>query len=489
MNGQNRNRREFLGTMGRASLAASVLGTALGAESRIGRKPNIVFILIDDLGWSDLGCYGADLHETRSIDSFAAQSMRFTDAYAASPVCTPTRASIQTGKYPARLNMTVWRERTFEPPDATRKLIPPQCVGDLAHENVTVAEILRAGGYQTAHIGKWHLGGAAHYPETHGFDVNIGGTHWGAPNSYFYPYHGSDYYSDYRYIPDLAYGEEGEYLTDRLTTEALHTMEKMKDGPFFLHLAYHSVHTPIEGKPERVEQYREKRNPEYKHQHPGYAAMVHSVDENIGRVLAKIEQLGISDETLVLLFSDNGGYINKKQDIQVTDNYPLRSGKGSLYEGGIREPLLVRWPGVIEPGTVCEEPVSSVDFYPTLLEAAGLEGEATHNRDVDGLSLIPLLTKSQESLERDTLYWHYPHYYFYPKTTPVGAIRRGDWKLLEHFESGQLELFNLEEDLSEQTNLAEKKPEKAKELLNALQNWRSEIRAQMPRANPDYAGS
>ena len=485
MNGQPQTRRDFLGTLGRASLTASVLGTALGAESRIGRKPNIVFILVDDLGWSDLGCYGADLHETRNIDRFAAQSVRFTDAYAASPVCTPTRASIQTGKYPARLNMTVWREQTLQPSNATRKMIPPQCRSDLPHEDVTVAEILQAGGYQTAHIGKWHLGGAAHYPETHGFDVNIGGTLWGAPNSYFYPYHGSDYFSDYRYVPHLEHGQEGEYLTDRLTTEALHTMEKMKDGPFFLHLAYHSVHTPIEGKPEWVEHYREKKNPSYKHQHPGYAAMVHSVDENVGRVLAKIDQLGIADETLVLLFSDNGGYINKRQDIPITDNYPLRSGKGSLYEGGIREPLLVRWPGVIEPGTVCEEPVCSVDFYPTLLEAAGLHGEAVHNREVDGLSLVPLLTKSQESLKRDTLYWHYPHYYFYPKTTPVGAIRQDGWKLLEHFESGRLELFNLKEDLGEQTNLAEKRPEKAGELLNALRKWRNEIRAQMPQFNPD----
>ena len=489
MNNQPPSRRDFLRLMGQASLAAGVTGTALGAETRAGQKMNIVFILVDDMGWSDLGCYGADLHETPNIDRLAAESMLFTDAYAASPICTPTRASILSGKYPARLNMTVWREQTLRPPNKTRGMIPPQCLSDLPHSEVTIAEVLQASGYETAHIGKWHLGGAEHYPETHGFDVNVGGTLWGAPNTYFYPYRGSNYFKHFRYVPHLEHGSEGEYLTDRLTTEALRVMDEMKDGPFFVHLAYHSVHTPIEGKPEWVEHYQKKRRPGEKHQHPGYAAMVRSVDENVGRVLDKIDELGITDNTMVVLFSDNGGYINEKDGIPVTDNSPLRSGKGSLYEGGIREPLIVRWPGVTQPGSVCREPVSSIDLYPTFLEATGLRGEESHNQAMDGISLAPLLADSRATLDRDTLYWHYPHYYFYPKTKPVGAIRRGDWKLLEHFETGQLELFNLKEDLGEENNLAERQPEKVKELLDALKDWRRTIDAQMPQPNPEYSES
>ncbi|MFH1744423.1 MAG: sulfatase [bacterium] len=487
MIGSRLSRRDFLRITGLSSLAVGAPVGALRADNPSSKSPNIVFILVDDLGWSDLACYGADLHETPNIDRLAGQSMRFTNAYAASPVCTPTRASIMTGKHPARLHMTVWRENTLREPDRSRKLIPPQCVSDLPHEEFTIAEALKQAGYQTAHVGKWHLGAATHYPETQGFDVNIGGTIWGAPNTYFYPYRGTEHYRENRYVPHLEFGKEGEYLTDRLTSEALTLMEKMKDGPFFLNLAYHTVHTPIEGKPDLVEYYKGKIQPGMRHQHPGYAAMVHSLDENVGRILAKIDTLGISENTIVILFSDNGGYINIKDGAPVTNNYPLRSGKGSLYEGGIREPLLVRWPGVTQPGTVCNEPVCSIDFYPTLLDMLNLPGDEKHNRAVDGISLAPLLKDRNAGLNREAMYWHYPHYYFYPETSPVGAMRLGDWKLLEHFEDGHLELFNLQDDPQEEKDLAQLLPEKATELHNALKEWRTQVNAQLPERNPDKA--
>ncbi|HPA47829.1 MAG TPA: sulfatase [bacterium] len=483
MTEMNLVRRDFLKTLGLGSLALGMPGRGFGADSPK-NLPNVVFILVDDMGWSDLACYGADLHETPNIDRFASQCTRFTDAYAASPVCTPTRASILTGKYPARLHMTVWRENSLGTPDDSKKMIPPRCVSDLPHEEITIAEVFKQAGYQTAHVGKWHLGDATHYPETQGFDVNIGGTLWGAPNTYFYPYKGSDYYRESRYVPHLEFGEPGEYLTDRLTSEALNLMEKMHNGPFFLNLAYHTVHTPIEGKPELVEYYKQKIKEGMRHQHPGYAAMVRSLDENVGRVLAKLDALGIADNTVVILFSDNGGYINKKDGIPVTDNSPLRSGKGCLYEGGIREPLMIRWPGVTRPESVCQEPVCSIDFYPTLLEITGLSGDPKHNRDVDGTSLVPVLRDPNSSLNRETLCWHYPHYYFFPETGPVGAIRQGDWKLVEHFEDGKLELFNLKDDLQEQNDLADRLPSKATSLHKALVKWREDVNAQMPEANP-----
>jgi arylsulfatase A-like enzyme len=441
-------------------------------------RPNFVFILADDLGWADLGCYGSDLHETPNIDRLARQGMKFTDAYAAAPVCSPTRASIMTGKCPARLHMTIWYEASANPP-RNRKLIPPVTQGNMPHEQVTIAEVLKAAGYFTAHVGKWHLGDAGHYPQTQGFDINIGGTFWGAPATFFYPYSGSQRYGgEYRYVPHLEFGAEGEYLTDRLTDEALRVMEKAKDKPFYLNLCYHTVHTPIEGKPELVEYFKKKVMPGMNHQNYEYAAMVHSLDENVGRILDKIDELGVADSTIVVFFSDNGGYINKFNQQVVTNNYPLRSGKGSLYEGGIREPLIIRWPGVTQPGSVCNEPVSSIDFYPTFLDMTGLAGDPKHNADMDGLSLVPLLKNPAVELNREALYWHYPHYY--PTTTPVSSIRHGDWKLLEYFEDNHIELYNLSDDIGEQNDLAKQMPEKAEELRNHLETWRKAVDAQMP---------
>jgi arylsulfatase A-like enzyme len=453
-----------------------------GITKESSQRPNFVFILADDLGWSDLGCYGSDLHETPNIDKLARQGMRFTDAYAAAPVCSPTRASIMTGKCPARLHMTIWYEASANPP-RNRKLIPPVTQGNLPQEQVTIAEVLKDAGYFTAHVGKWHLGDARHYPQTQGFDVNIGGTLWGAPATFFYPYSGSQRYGgEYRYVPHLEFGAEGEYLTDRLTDEALRIMDNVKDKPFFLNLCYHTVHTPIEGKPGLVEYYREKIKPGMNHQNCEYAAMVHSLNENVGRILDKIKELGIDDRTIVVFFSDNGGYINKFNQKVVTSNYPLRSGKGSLYEGGVRDPLIIRWPGVTKAGSVCSEPVSSIDFYPTFLDMTGLAGDSKHNSDIDGLSLVPLLKNPASKLKREALFWHYPHYY--PTTTPVSSIRQGDWKLLEYFEDNHVELYNLKNDISEQNDLAETMPEKAKELRNHLDAWRKTVNAQMPTRKP-----
>jgi len=482
------DRRKFL-NLSAATAAASImplstLQSCLGQVQTAIPKFNIIFILADDLGWADVGCYGGDLHETPNIDKLAQQGVRFTDAYAAAPVCSPTRASIMTGKYPARLHMTIWYEASANPPHR-RKLIPPITQGNLPHEQVTIAEVLKNAGYFTAHVGKWHLGDAAYYPETQGFSVNIGGTFWGAPTTFFYPYSGSSRWGgEFRYVPHLEFGTEGEYLTDRLTDEALHILEKAKNKPFFLNLCYHTVHTPIEGKSELVEHYKRKLKPGMLHQNAEYAAMVHSLDQNIGRILDKIRELGVADHTIVMFFSDNGGYINKYKDNAVTNNYPLRSGKGSLYEGGIRVPLIIRWPGVTKAGSICREPVSSIDFYPTILDMTGLTGDSKHNSDMDGLSLVALLKDPNSKLKRGALYWHYPHYY--PTTSPVSSIRQGDWKLLEYLEDRRVELYDLKQGIGEKNNLAAATPEKSEELRRRLGSWRNAVGAQMPTLNLKY---
>lgn len=442
-------------------------------------KTNIVFMLADDLGWRDLGCYGSDYHETPNLDRLAREGMRFTQAYAM-PVCSPTRAAILTGKHAARLHMTIWREgsveRELRAAQTRSRMLPPPTVHDLAHKEITIAEALKPAGYLAFHVGKWHVGDAAHAPETQGFDINIGGTHWGAPNSFFWPFSGTNRFRDFRYVPGLGLGQPGQYLTDRLTDEALKLIEAAGDRPFFLNLWFHNPHTPIEGKPDLVERFRRKLKPGSQHQNPDYAAMLFTLDENVGRVLKKLEERQLADRTLVIFASDNGGYINQNQGRRVTDNSPLRSGKGSLYEGGIRVPLLIRLPGVTPAGTVCEEPVTCMDFFRTIAELPGVSRASA----LDGQSLLPLLQDPQAKLHRDALFFHYPHYY--ATTSPVSAARIGDWKLLEYFEDSRLELFNLRDDLGEQVNLAEQQPDKARELLARLHAWQEEVRAQRPTA-------
>ena len=453
-------------------------------------KLNVVFILADDLGWSDLSGYGSNLHETPNLDGLAEQGLKFTNAYAAAPICTPTRASIMTGKFPARLHMTTWHENAgTATPNSKDKLLPPATIGNLPLEESTIAEIFQESGYFTAHIGKWHLGDAAHYPEAQGFDVNIGGTMWGAPDTYWSPFRGQKFQEQYRYIPNLMQessndkNKEPSYLTDVLTDKAVQIIKEKSSAPFFLNLWYHTVHTPIEGKPKLVEYYKKKVKAGMKDQNYEYAAMVASLDENVGRILNAIEEAGITNNTIIIFFSDNGGRVGKYKDWKtVANNYPLRSGKGSLYEGGIREPLIIKWPGITKAGSNCDYPVISNDFYPTLMEVPGLDKTQLKNSQQDGISLMPLLKNPKSHLDREALFWHSPHYY--TTTSPVSAIRKDNWKLIHYFEDDHLELYKLDKDLGEKNNLADTYPERANILYKELKTWRNNVNAQLPSFNP-----
>ena len=427
-------------------------------------KPNVVLIVADDLGWADLGCYGNTYHQTPNLDRLADQGMRFTDAYAASSVCSPTRSSIMSGKYPAQNDLTIWLGGHSP---AHAKLLDAPFVTELALDEVTIAEALHAAGYTTASVGKWHLGGEPFYPQHQGFDVNVAGTSAGSPaGGYFLPNK-----------MNLPGAQKGEYLTDRLTDEALEFIEARRHEPFFLYLPYHAVHTPIQGKKELVELYEKRMKPEQKNTNPTYAAMVHTLDENVGRIMEKLDELELAERTALFFFSDNGGYH------RVTSNAPLRAGKGYSYEGGHREPLIVRLPGRVEAGSVSSVPVTSVDFYPTILELAGAKGDPRHNACLDGVSLVPLLEQTG-TLQREAIYWHYPHYS--PQGgTPSGAVRVGDFKLIEFFEDGHLELYNLSEDLGETTNLVDDAPEMARKLHGMLVAWREQVEAKMPAPNPN----
>lgn len=462
---------------------ASSLLTAMGllfAGVSPNRPPNIVVVLADDLGWADLACNGGDLLETPHIDRLAKDGVRFTRAYSASPVCSPTRCALLTGLHPARLGMTIWREGAAIPP-ANRKLLPPKATEDLPFTIPTLANHLKAKGYTTALVGKWHLGGANHFPENHGFDVNVGGNHWGAPPTFFAPYKGPFGQSrEPRYVPGLPHSSDGEYLTDRLTDEALRVIDQAADTPFFLLLAHYAPHTPIQAKETLVEKYRRKLAPGLHHQNPAYAAMVHSLDESVGRVMAHLQARGLADDTLVVFTSDNGGYIGEFDDRQVTNNYPLRSGKGAVYEGGIRVPLLVKYPGVTVPGKVCKTPVVTMDLFHTLAQAAGVVNPGAS----DSISLQGLLEYPEKTAPTRDLFWHYPHYY--PTTTPVGAALSGDWKVVEYFEDGRVELFNLAEDPSEKNNLAAQYPAKAAECLQKLRAWQKQAKVSLPAPNPNF---
>ena len=456
------NRREFLGLgLGTVGSALAFQETSSWGAENGATKPNFVFFLIDDMGWRDVACYGSTIYETPNIDRLASQGMRFTDGYAACPVCSPTRASILTGKYPARLHLTDWiagHKRPFA------KLAVPDWTQSLPLEEVTIPEALKPAGYVSASIGKWHLGGPDHRPEAHGFDLNFAGDHRGQPPSYLSPYK----------IPSVAEGKPGEYLSDRLTDEAVKFIETNKEKPFFLYFPHYAVHTPIQAKKGLTDKFLAKGRPANGQNSAAYAAMIASVDESVGRVTAKLDELGIADRTVIFFMSDNGGLAS------ITSNAPLRAGKGTLYEGGIREPWIVKWPGVVKPGTTCSVPVTSTDFYPTIIEMAGLKADP--KQAPDGVSLVPLL-KQAGTIGRDALYWHYPHYHI---TLPGGAVRCGDWKLIEYYEDGKLELYNLKDDLSETADLAAKMPEKAAELRKKLDDWRKAVGAQMPTPNPNY---
>ena len=454
-------------------------------------RPNIVLILADDLGAHDVGCYRADLHETPNVDELARRGIKFLRAYSPSPVCTPTRAALLTGKHPARLRMTIWSEGSLRGP-TDKPLIEAQSRHDLPHAETTLAERLQAAGYLTAIVGKWHLGDANHAPETQGFDVNIGGTHWGAPQTHFWPYRGAGRFGgEYRYVPHLEFGRPDEYLTDRLTDEALRVVDQSAKSkqPFFLLLAHHAPHTPIEAKSSDVERFQGKLQPGGNHQNPVYAAMVKSLDDSVGRVVARLKSQGLEDKTLVIFTSDNGGYIgtDARQKVAVTSNAPLRSGKGTLYEGGIRVPLIVSSPRMTTAGEECLEPVVLTDLFASIARAAGLAAAETD--PTDGIDLTPLLTDPKAKLNREELLFHYPHYYHAPRSTPASAIRTRDWKLIEYFEDSRVELFNLTNDPAEQHDLATSQPEKASALRMRLHAWRNEVNAATPTANPSFKAS
>jgi arylsulfatase A-like enzyme len=450
------------GRPGLAGVRADVPGPA---------KPNFVFILIDDLGWKDLGCYGSTFHETPHIDRLAAQGMRFTNAYAAAPVCSPTRASILTGRYPARLHLTDFLTGRADRP--SQKLLRPHALQYLPLDEVTVARALKPLGYASASIGKWHLGTEPYYPERHGFDVNIGGTVTGSPPGGYFRFR----------TPSLAARTEHEYLTDRLTEEAERFIERNRERPFFLYLAHYAVHIPLQAKESLVAKYQAKARSANGPHNAIYAAMVESVDAGVGRIMKRLADLGLAGRTVVFFFSDNGGLsVREGPDTPATSNAPLRAGKGYLYEGGIREPLVVRWPGVTRPGSVCDVPVCSIDFYPTIREAAG--GQPDARRRIDGISLMPLL-REEGGWSREALYWHYPHY-SNQGGRPCGAIRRGRFKLIEFYEDGRLELYDLKADPGEGHDLASKMPDKAGQLHAMLAAWRKAVDAQMPTPNPHY---
>jgi len=500
------------------------------------RKPNVVFFLVDDLGWTDVGTFGSSFYETPHIDQFATEGVKFTSAYAACHVCSPTRSSILTGKYPARNNMTDWipgrRDFPFQ------KLLNVYSGQHLPYEETTLAETLRGHGYATAAVGKWHLGSAPSTPDKHGFDWHIP-RNWprGAPNRTFYaPYN----------LEGLEDAPDGEYLTDRLTEEALGFINNNKDGPFFLYFAHFAVHDPIHGRPDLVEKYEKKLetmpdwdrppyalegNPDLKEplsveeldsliedeayseygvlprhtvkikqrqDNTQFAGMIEAVDQSLGNILKKLKALGIDDNTIVIFFADNGGMAGMnvhfakrtvsedKLDIAFsTSVLPLRGAKGWLYEGGIRVPCIVKWPGQGKAGTVSDEPIISTDFYPSILEMAGLPPML--DQHADGVSIAPIL-KGEKSLNREAIYWHFPHYSNHGMQPPAGAVRSGDYKLIEYFDNGTIQLFDLKEDVGEMNDLSKTSPEKAGELRAMLHAWRYKMKAQMPSPNPDYVG-
>ncbi len=485
---QNITRRTFLrrvatGAVGLMGAAAMKPALAAGAEADKA-KTNFVFILADDLGWKDLGCQGSSFYDTPNLDRLASTGVRFTDAYAACPVCSPTRASIMTGQYPARIGLT-----DFIGGGRDAKLITPKFLSHLPLEHVTVADALKEAGYATFFAGKWHLGRQGYWPEDQGFDINMGGNDRGGP------YGGNKYFSPYG-NPCLPDGPPGEHLPDRLSIETAKFIEAHKDEPFLAYLSFYSVHTPLMARKDLQEKY-EKRRTERKLQdtwgeegqrkvrlaqsHAVYGGMVEAMDQGVGRVLDTLDKLNLTDNTVVIFMSDNGGLSTSEG--HPTSNLPLRAGKGWLYEGGIREPMIIRWPGRTPKGSVCHEPVTSTDFYPTMLDIAGLPARPTQHRD--GISLTGLLKKPDSKLDTRPLFWHYPHY-GNQGGSPGGVVRFGNWKLIEFYEDGRVELYNLAKDIGEKNNLTKKMPKKTARLRKMLDDWRKSVNAAMPTPNPKH---
>jgi arylsulfatase A-like enzyme len=497
-------RRDFLKLLNVVPLLPGLqdFGNAADGEVKImkndGQKNNlnVVMILVDDLGATDLSCCGSDFYETPNLDRLAAQGMRFTNAWATCPVCSPSRASVLTGKYPARLGVTDWIDHSGNFHPLKGKLVDAPYIKHLDPGEYNLARALADNGYATWHIGKWHLGGEKCYPDKQGFDINIGGCHWGHPfNGYFSPWD----------IPTLENGTEGEYLPDRLGDEAVRLIEQNAGSgkPFYLNYWPYLVHTPIQAKEDKIEKYRRKaekmgldklktfeEGEPFKtddkqgwrikrrllHSDPVYAAMIESLDENIGKVLSALERTGQADNTLVIFTSDNGGLATA--EISPTCNKPYAEGKGWMYEGGTREPLIVRLPGIACAGALSKAYVTGSDYYPTILEAAGLPLKPEQH--VDGRSFYAAL--KGEAYNRDAIFWHYPHY-GNQGGEPGASVVDGDYKLIEFFEDGRLELYNITDDVSETNNLAADMPQKRDELHKKLTQWQKEAAARFPGIN------
>jgi arylsulfatase A len=455
------------------------IGSTCQAENETPARPNIVLVLVDDLGWADLGCQGSKYFETPNIDRLAEQGMRFTNGYAACAVCSPTRAAVQTGRYPARVGVTDWIRAKFQGgiigPDGKNpsgytearggRLACPKNALFMELDELTIAEALKPAGYATCFIGKWHLGQVRQFPEQQGYDLNRGGCDLGQPPSYFDPYALKRQFYE---IPNLPPRKEGEYLTDREGDEAVAFIRAHKEKPFFLSLCNYCVHTPLMGKKDVIAKYEVK--PKTQQKNATYAAMVESVDDAVGQIMETLDECELTENTLFLFTSDNGGLLGP------TSNAPLRSGKGFPYEGGIRVPLIIRYPAVAPAMSTCDVPAISCDFFPTLMEATGLAMPT--DRVIDGVSLMPLLTGGK-SLDRDALFWHFPHYR--GKLGPYSIVRVGDWKLIRRWDPDEKELYNLADDLSETTDLAESNPQKVAELEAKLAELLKQTNAKMPR--------
>ncbi len=492
-------RRQFLLSMGigAASLAGPDFFSASSSPKSMRpwtssdqRPPNIILINVDDLGWRDLSCYGSSFNETPNIDQLARQGMRFSDGYAACAVCSPTRAAVMTGRYPARIGITDWIHHldrqahlaigTGENPveyveTEGRPLLCPPNPYWMELEEVTIAEMLKPAGYVTCHIGKWHLGDFWWYPDKQGFDVNIGGCEIGQPPTYFDPYYQHPRRSS---IPTLPPRKQGEYLTDREADEAINFIEENKDRSFFLHYCPYAVHTPLEAKKEIIEKYKQKKSA-VPH-NAVYASMIESVDQAVGNIMKALDKLNLTRRTLVIFTSDNGGLEGYEGGGGIktfaTDNAPLRAGKGYPYEGGIRIPLIMHWPERIKAGSLCNQLACSVDFLPTVAEAAGVE--LPRDRVIDGESLMPILMQ-KGSMKRQAIFWHFPHYR--GEVVPYSIIRCGDWKLIKRYEGKAFELFNLRRDISEKHDLSDRMPSKVEELDDLLRAWLEETGAKLPR--------
>lgn len=485
-------------------ITSATIGLLTACTSEVKKeRPNFIFILADDLGWMDLSCYGSNFYETPNIDQLAREGMRFTNAYAACPVSSPSRVSFQTGKYPARIHITDFIPGSYarykERIDTYCPVIPPSFVTDMPLEEVTIAEALKEAGYQTAHIGKWNCAqDSMFYPQYQGYDINIAGCNKGGPGKggYFSPYNN----------PYLKDGPDGEYLTDRLGNECIDIIRKFKKQPFFINLPFYQVHTPLLAKKDKEAYFIKKahtmgldtlltfnENPDWKQKlpyadstlrersiqsHAAYAAMIASMDENIGRIIDELKRLDLYENTIIIFTSDNGGLSTSEGT--PTTNAPLKGGKGHIYEGGIREPLIVKWKGLKKKGVESDAPVIGTDFYPTILQLAGLPSKPEQH--LDGVSFFPVLNNEPNHPSRYPLFWHFPHY-SNQGGRPAGAIRIDNFKLIEFYDTGEIELYNLKDDISENNNLLHNYPEIADKLLKRLQQWRQSIDASMPIRN------